>query len=142
MYSPYSLPCNWYILGDSTPVDTREFHICREDTNYFVVGIDVNGCIATSDIVNCTPTSIEQILNSDFNIYPNPTNGKINISFGKLSTKCTIEIINIMSQSVYLEHESIPANSTKELDLNISKGTYLIRIKTADELIVRTLIII
>ncbi len=142
MYSPYSLPCNWYILGDSTPVDTREFYICREDTNYFVVGIDVNGCIAASDIINCTPTSIKQILNSDFNIYPNPTNGKINIFFGKQSTNCTIEIINIMSQSVYLEHEnSIPANSTKELDLNISKGTYLIRLIMADELIVRTLII-
>ncbi len=142
MYSPYSQQNYWFTDGNTNPIDSGEYYICRQDTNYYVVGIDVNGCVATSDIVNCTPTDIIWIASSQIKVYPNPSNGKFNITIDKNIKKCSINIYNILNQNIYqAELENISTPYTKELDLKMPSGTYILRLLLDDGSIEKTLII-
>ena len=71
------------------------------------------------------PTSIEDNLYSTFNVYPNPNNGILNISLTNSSEKQTIEIKNIIGQTVY----SQIAGNSSTFTINLSdfnKGIYTV----------------
>jgi choice-of-anchor B domain-containing protein len=78
-------------------------------------------------------------------IYPNPANQNINISFmpGKVSA-CTIEITNVLGQSIYKE-EDVKTNypvTSKQFDIsNYDNGTYILTIDTDDNVIRQKFII-
>ena len=63
---------------------------------------------------------------SNFNIYPNPTNDHITIDFGNLDNVegWNIKIINILGQEVL----SQPMDNDKINVSELSKGVYIIRI--------------
>ena len=71
------------------------------------------------------PTSVEDNLYSAFNVYPNPNNGILNISLTNSNDKQTVEIKNIIGQTV---HSQIAGNSSNVI-INLSeinKGIYTV----------------
>ena len=71
------------------------------------------------------PTNIEDNSYSTFNVYPNPNNGILNISLTNTSDEQTIEIKNIIGQTV---HSQIAGNSST-VTINLSdfnKGIYTV----------------
>lgn len=142
LISPYSELNTWYSYGDSIPLEADSLFRCTPDSSYFVVGIDANGCLATSDSINCIIDAVSLISQQSTKIYPNPSTGQFNISFEKSVLDCTIEVWNILNQRVYLDKKkNVTTGQIEVLDLNVSEGTYLLRLTLDKETIVQTLII-
>jgi len=71
------------------------------------------------------PTSIEDNSYTAFNVYPNPNNGILNISLTNKSDKQTIEIKNIIGQTVYSQIAGNSSTATINLS-DINKGIYTV----------------
>ena len=100
--------------------------------------VDSNGTTATDGTTGSTPmvrmnmnpdvpgpTSIEDNSYSAFNVYPNPNNGILNISLINTSDKQTIEIKNIIGQTVYSQIAGNSSTTTINLS-DINKGIYTV----------------
>lgn len=100
--------------------------------------VDDNGTTATDGTTGSTPmvrmnmnpdvpgpTSIEDNSYSVFNVYPNPNNGILNISLTNSSDKQTIEIKNIIGQTVYSQIAGNSSTATINLS-DINKGIYTV----------------
>ena len=100
--------------------------------------VDSNGTTATDGTTGSTPmirmnmnpnvpgpTSIDDNSYSTFNVFPNPNNGILNISMANSSGKQTIEIKNIIGQTVYSKIASNLSSNTINLS-NINKGIYTV----------------
>ena len=100
--------------------------------------VDDNGTTATDGTTGSTPmvrmnmnpdvpgpTSIEDNSYSVFNVYPNPNNGILNISLTNKSDKQTIEIKNIIGQTVYSQIAGNSSTTTINLS-DINKGIYTV----------------
>jgi len=114
----YTVDANWdasnmYIVafvGDynDTDVNAREVHNANQ--------------LAISTI-----TTVSDVKNVNFNIYPNPTTGIFNVQGVEGSD---IEVLNSLGQVVYTLNN---ANSFETIDLSDNNaGTYFVRVKTND----------
>jgi hypothetical protein len=76
------------------------------------------------------PVSINEVVNSaKFNIYPNPNNGIFNVSISNTKESQTVEIQNVIGQTVYSELAT--NSSTNAIDLSIlDKGIYTVTLKS------------
>lgn len=113
---------------------------------FSVTVTDNKGCVATDQAtINFeTCTSIEDATsNSQINIYPNPTNGLINIEINNVFETTQFEIYNSISQLVISESavKSIDGKITKSFDLsNLNKGIYFLKVKNSKLTIVKRII--
>jgi len=73
-------------------------------------------------------TSIAKSENQDIKIYPNPSNGKFNISFGEtLNHKVSIQVTDITGRLILSETYNNISNTT--IDLNtVTKGIYFVNL--------------
>lgn len=82
---------------------------------------------------SCLTTAIRTNKTVDFTIYPNPTNSVINIQFANSSSidkNATIEVIDLVGK-IILQQNVFFNNETKSLDVsNLSKGIYMISIRS------------
>src|SRR5690606_30355051 len=115
------------------------------DGDYKVV-ITKNGCTETSNCVSLVKTGIDNIAWANtLNIYPNPTNDVVNITFSKIIAKeLFISITDAQGREVYKSTEQINSSSfhtTISLG-DAAKGVYLIKLHTEnDAVIARQLIL-
>ncbi len=73
-----------------------------------------------------TGTNNNQKATSVSQVFPNPSNGKFTIDMGK-TEKGMIEVYNLLGAKVF---QSMIASPRSEINLNLSRGTYLYRLKT------------
>ncbi len=79
------------------------------------------------------PTAIENLKrNGDLNIYPNPSNGVVNIDLSAfINQPVSIHVTNILGQNIYAE-KSVLQNGIKALQTTLwAQGVYFISIETA-----------
>ena len=82
---------------------------------------------------SCVSTSISSHDIDRLNIYPNPTNGILNISFSIISGKqIRLEIVNTIGEVLFIEDISDDSGEyRKEIDLGkYAKGIYFLEIYT------------
>ena len=87
-------------------------------------------------------TSVDEITNSiDFNIYPNPSNGNVNITFTNNNIN-KVEIFNVLGESVYTQNieKSEQSLFISENILN-SKGVYFVKVSNESSSTTERLII-
>ena len=79
----------------------------------------------------------------NLNAYPNPTQGLINIDLTSIiGNTAIINIYNTIGQQVYSENLGMIYEAKQQLDLsNLEKGTYLITIETAGQLLQQKIIL-
>jgi len=123
--------------GDTTQtiiVDSTGIGIGNKD---FSVIVTQQGC-ANADtikitVMDCSGIS-ENIKPLGINIYPNPSQGKINIDIPEGFTKLEIIIFNTIGQIIFTEEISSQTESIKTIDLSKSpKGIYFIGLKSDGE---------
>jgi endonuclease I len=76
------------------------------------------------------PTTVEEIINTGFLIYPNPTNDVLNISMTAFSQKLSINIYNLVGQKVFSKTEQ---NCQKNIEIslsNLNDGAYFVKIES------------
>jgi len=74
-----------------------------------------------------TLLTTDEIFSQDFKIYPNPSNGELNIIFDKLQNEGRLEIFDLSGQLMYLKNLQ-PANKINSINAtNLSTGVYLVK---------------
>ena len=90
---------------------------------------------------NCAVISIEENTKSiqSVFVYPNPSSGSFTIDFDNQSFEGNLEIYNLSGQRVYLQ--SINSEPKLELNLELAKGMYLLRLSSQNHNATQRLII-
>ena len=109
------------------PSETGQTFTTTVNGNY-AVEITVGSCVDTSACENITGVGINETANNVVSIYPNPTNGMVNINFGGNNSTVNYSISSIEGKMVETGKTSAN-NITVDLS-NESKGVYFIKIKT------------
>jgi hypothetical protein len=99
--------------------------------NYYVMVTDNNGCVTTSNVFNFMTVGVNEASNDpNFSYFPNPTNGKITITFRKNIENGKILIENALGQKVFEDELNQIAGSTRMLDFsNYATGVYFVIIR-------------
>ncbi len=85
--------------------------------------------VNSSDFTIFSPTGISELENSNISIYPNPTNGIINIELNTITTIDKISISDLQGKIIYL-NESLTKSSI-QIDLNeFSNGVYMMELQS------------
>lgn len=83
-----------------------------------------------------TPTGVNELTNSAFSVYPNPTTE--NILVNDVVKGSTLEVVNALGQVVYSE---VVSNSKSNINVaNYNNGLYTIRITNGNEVITNTFV--
>ena len=109
------------------PSETGQTFTATVNGNY-AVEITVGSCVDTSACENITGVGINETANNVVSIYPNPTNGVVNINFGGNNSTVNYSISSIEGKVVETGKTSTN-NITVDLSTE-SKGVYFIRINT------------
>jgi len=98
--------------------------------DYYCVVTDTHGCITTTNSVHFIAVGIDdQNSNYGISIYPNPTNGLVNISFEKALNEGKIVIEDALGQKVYEYNLKQTDHSVKVIDFkDFAVGVYFINI--------------
>ena len=121
--------------NENSPIagETGQSFTATATGNYAII-ITENGCSDTSACYYISIVGInENSLNNELSVYPNPTDGKITIDFGRFYDNIKVDVINLQSLSILKqtfdnEHKSI------ELDLDeFESGIYIIKLITEDK---------
>ena len=136
----------WYMNGNAIPTATNQFYFPQSNGYYMVRVMDANNCewLYSSTIYFTMPppppppTAIQNISKelSQLMIYPNPTNGYLNIDLPGME-KYTVLIHNLSGELV-LKSENEP-----KFDLSaLSEGLYLCKVQTTSGSITRKITVI
>lgn len=118
---------NIYVVGNysgTLALDAYNLHCNGEPTGFydvFLAKLDPNALTGIE----------EQIEHDSFIVYPNPSNGMINVSLNYKSTEVTMNIFNAAGQLVFSKKINTSYTSTATIDMaGYSKGIYLTQIVT------------
>ncbi|HNX79535.1 MAG TPA: T9SS type A sorting domain-containing protein, partial [Prolixibacteraceae bacterium] len=89
-----------------------------------------------------SPVEDEEIQQSGFAIYPNPTSGKIWIVPGSvIGQSFTIDVISPFGKTIWSERKETGSGSRTEIDLgNLPNGLYLIQVRNLSSRVVQKII--
>jgi hypothetical protein len=88
------------------------------------------------------PTDVSTVeIDNQFDIYPNPTNGKINVSFASVPTSLkNITVTNMLGQQVYTTN-AVPNNGIYNIDISgMAKGVYFVQCNFAEGIVTRKIV--
>ena len=75
-----------------------------------------------------------------FNIYPNPTNGKLYIDLSNINAEIEMSLLNLQGQIVL--NKILTGNSIKQFDLtNYLKGIYFLKLETENSTFIKKIVI-
>jgi len=131
----------------SITLDSTDFSVGNND--YSVEVVNTDGCTA-SDTINlvidlCTGVLTPEIANANIKVYPNPSNGLIQMDITGLENQnYNLDIYNSIGVLVYSEVLAYSGNDTETRKLDLSafgKGVYNIRLFSKGEIKVKRIII-
>ena len=130
----------------STGALTRTITPTTANSVYSVIVTDANGCTGT-DTVNVTVSvcvGINEIKqnNASIKFYPNPNNGQFKLQIDNVNAPSSkLEVMNIKGQIVYNENLIINGSISKDININVEKGVYFVRLINKNGVKVEKLII-
>lgn len=99
-----------------------------------IVSID-----STHNYYHTISTEINDLIQGDITIYPNPNSGRFIISSSRIIN--SIEIYNLSGERIYTDY-NFNKNETKSINLtNVSKGIYFVKFDTGTKFYSRKLVI-
>lgn len=133
IYSSSSTGNQWYLGGNIISGATSTFYTPTQNGNYQVQVTDAQGCVSAMSIPLYVSFVgiLELSAGGTFQIFPNPTNGIINIAIPEKSINTTISVSNIIGEEI--KKTIITNNAAHTITLDLSgnaEGNYNITIKT------------
>jgi|GEM_PF-1450589 len=110
-------------------------------TGNYAVAITLATCTDFSDCSYIVMTNNSELQDSKvaINVYPNPTNGLVNLDFDKIQPEVTVQVIDITGKTVavhFVENER-----QMQLELNGVPGIYLLMTKTPNGLTTKKIVL-
>ena len=127
----------WLNCGDGSQVSgaTSQTYTAIANGDY-EVEITSGTCVDTSECQTISGVGIDETNGVEFvEIYPNPSNGNININLGNNTTVVSITVIDINGKTI-----ATHSTSDNNLSLNLSEvenGIYFVQINTANDVITK-----
>ena len=118
---------NWYLNGVLIPNETGSTLRVYESGTYFAAASSSNclSGISNEIFVSEQVVGVKEIF-VNFNIFPNPVNGVLNVNFDNLEREAIIKIIDILGKEVFAITTNKLINS---IDINhLNKGIYSLEI--------------
>jgi len=136
-----NLNLQWYFNTSALGGETDTIHIAQNNGDFFVQVTDSYGCSNNSDTVNVIGVGIENIENTPFSIYPNPTNGHLTIEIDSDEIE-SILIIDLLGK--VLVKKNVTNQQTKiELDIaDYAEGVYHVRLNSKNKSYLQKLILL
>jgi hypothetical protein len=98
--------------------------------------IDTTSCITIIGIKDAEQNT------SSIQFYPNPNNGQFKLQIENVTApNSTLEIVNIQGQVVYNENLIINGSLSKDININVEKGIYFVKLSNRNGVKVEKLII-
>lgn len=105
----------------------------------YSVEVTENGCVSSSACITVASVGIEDITSNDFNVYPNPSSGKVTIETGD-NTVTSVSLVDMQGKEIL---NIIPTGSVTELELNmLENGLYFVNILSGNKAYVKPLSVI
>ncbi|MCB9226242.1 MAG: T9SS type A sorting domain-containing protein [Chitinophagales bacterium] len=114
---------NYTVSNDSTPIVSLLENSLQENLS-FTLEEDI--------LILNKATAITSNKNLNVSIYPNPTTGTINIE--NTASNSFLEIYNILGNLVFTKAINTNSTSVNLLNNGISKGTYIIKLKSDNDI--------
>ncbi len=135
-------------FGDGSPLvnGVNPSHVYTTNGSFTVTLTVSNGCgsdVLTNTITTSGISLEENLISQSLDIYPNPTNGTLNVSFETQGSEAATLTIMDLTGKVIFQTETGNLNGRYDDQLNISKlarGTYMLRIENGDMTAVRRII--
>ena len=138
LFASVSGNLQWYLNGSPIDGATDSIYVANQTGAYTVAVIGANGCTAAS---NSILTGVEKLIssNADFEVYPNPNNGRFSFDFKQLSASTiTITINDMQGKLVYEKSYSLKDQVNGRFNVNcehLSSGTYIMSVKDQDRVL-------
>ncbi|MDC1221264.1 T9SS type A sorting domain-containing protein [Salibacteraceae bacterium] len=133
----------WNISGGTKTQDNgHRIKIQWSDTSSGIIDViqtDSHGCVGSSSLpISIYPLSTEDLKSTNLSLYPNPTNGLVQVQLNELSGSDMIKILDMQGRVVLTQRIS---NSSTQLDLSeLSSGTYTVRLSSDVEITEKSII--
>jgi hypothetical protein len=118
----------WFLDNEFYAVTTGNIISNCVQGNYFVIGLDSDGCNAQSNVVVIDYTSINQENNIEFSLFPNPSDNLV-----KVIANDWIESVTLFDELGREVFFVMPTTKDKEIVLSLAhlaKSMYTIKINT------------
>lgn len=79
-----------------------------------------------------TVTGIADVIKQNLSVYPNPSEGLVNLILNGVETDATISVLDVSGRVVFTEAVTIGATFTRSIDLDVTPGAYILRIDTPE----------
>ncbi len=120
----------WYLNGAPIGGATGQTHVATQSGSYFVEVTNVFGCTAVSDTLYHSITDMHESLKGQLSIYPNPSSGLLYIGSEQALPNTTITIMNMVGETVLIQHINITAGNSLSIDLSsYAGGVYLVHLQ-------------
>jgi hypothetical protein len=88
----------------------------------------------------CTDINEEQA--NAWNVFPNPTEGQVTLTFGETDGFATIDVLDLGGRSVHQTARTVASGQQVVMDLTgIASGTYMVRVRNAQGTSTRRVVI-
>jgi PKD repeat protein len=136
----------WFDVSDTIPGATNYFYVATHSGNYNLVVTDDNGCAVGVGILNVIAGVKEFTVDGlQLTVYPNPNDGSFSIALsGKEKMNAVVQLIDDIGQIVFEKNVLVNVGENK-IDIgtgNISKGIYLLQIKSGKEIVSRKMVVV
>jgi|GEM_PF-4968560 len=125
----------WYFAGNPVPGATDYFYVALQSGDYNVVATDTNGCEVEAAIFNVTANIHTTVDHGLLNVYPNPADKNIVISWEQGITAGEVSIYSLFGEKIY---SAIFSESPAAMPLTIgtehfSPGMYFLEVQAQEK---------
>lgn len=125
----------FYTLSGLTASTTYEWQIAHVDTGNLQTAVSAYAGIATFTTAALKLEAVNEELQAELNIYPNPTTALLHINFeNAVAGTLTIRLVDVTGRTALISHQQF-AGGTFSTDLDLSalaNGMYTLQVITAD----------
>jgi len=140
VYSGIAESFNWFLNEKVVPGETRT-NIKPIESGIYRVEATANGCTSSSNKVNFVVTGIEPS-HSSVNIYPNPTTGNTNISFGAGSNvSVRLKLFDLSGKLVFQDEKSESQDTIIIECIDLISGLYLLELEFDGSIIYKKILV-
>ena len=108
---------------------------------YSVTITDLNGCTTTlTDIIVNSFVGLDENIDIQFNVFPNPTNGLFNVALTReFEKEITLSVYDLCGRLIYKTYKK--GNSTFEVDIiDKANGSYILKLEIGDKQVQKRII--